>query len=256
MMFRLKAPKTREYRMAIREEKITLQVADGTSMDAYVVAPDDSAKGPGMLVFQEIFGVNAHIRDVAARFANEGFIAIAPELFHRTAPGFVGDYANLPACMPHMQAMTPDGNIADARAAFDWLQKNPRVLPNATASIGFCMGGRASFLANSALPLQAAISFYGTAIAPAHVSRAAQQNGPVLFFWGGLDSRIPQDQVRSVVDAMTHAKKTFVNVEFSDADHGFFCDARANYNEAAAKQAWELALRFLATYAGADILES
>jgi len=236
--------------MSIREERVTLQVADGTSMNAYVVASEDGAKGPGMLVFQEIFGVNPHIRDVAARFANEGFIAIAPDLFHRTAPGFVGDYANLPACMPHMQAMTPDGNIADARAAFDWLQKNPRVLPNATASIGFCMGGRTSFLANSALPLQAAISFYGTAIAPAHLARAAHQKGPILFFWGGLDSRVPHEQTRAVVDAMTQAKKTFVNVEFSDADHGFFCDARPSYKETAAKQAWELVLRFLATYVG------
>jgi carboxymethylenebutenolidase len=147
-----------------------------------------------------------------------------------------------------MQAMTPDGNIADAHAAYDWLQKNPRVAPNATASIGFCMGGRVSFLANSVLPLRAAISFYGTAIAPGFLSRAAQQNGPVLFFWGGLDARITRDQTRSVVDAITEAKKTFVNVDFSDADHGFFCDARSNYNERAAKQAWALATQFLATY--------
>jgi carboxymethylenebutenolidase len=150
--------------------------------------------------------------------------------------------------MPHMQAMTPDGNIADARAAFDWLQKNPRVASGATASIGFCMGGRVSFLANSALPLSAAISFYGTAIAPGFLSFASQQKAPVLFFWGGLDARIAHEHTRAVVDAMTAAKKTFVNVEFSDADHGFFCDARANYKESAAKQAWELLVKFLGTY--------
>jgi carboxymethylenebutenolidase len=233
----------------IRTENISLQVSDGTSMNAYVAIPEGTAKAPGMLVFQEIFGVNPNIRDIADRLARQGYVAIAPELFHRTAPGFVGPYSDLQVCMPHMQAMTPDGNIADARAAFDWLQSNPRVAPNATASIGFCMGGRVSFLANSALPLKAAISFYGTAIAPGFVSRAAQQHGPVLFFWGGLDARITRDQTRAVADAMTEAKKTFVNVDFSDADHGFFCDARANYKETAAKQAWELALKFLATYA-------
>jgi carboxymethylenebutenolidase len=232
----------------ISTEKITLNVADGTSMNAYVASPADGAKVPGMIVFQEIFGVNANIRDITERFARQGYVAIAPELFHRTAPGFEGPYTDLPACMPHMQAMTPDGNIADARAAFDWLQKNPRVLPNAIACIGFCMGGRASFLANSALPLTAAISLYGTAIAPGFLSRAAQQNGPVLFFWGGLDARITRDQTRAVVDAMSEAKKLFVNVEFSDADHGFFCDARSNYKESAAKQAWELILKFLETY--------
>jgi carboxymethylenebutenolidase len=233
---------------SISTETVTLNVADGTSMSAYVAIPEGTAKAPGMLVFQEIFGVNPNIRDIAERFARLGYVAIAPELFHRTAPGFVGPYSNLQVCMPHMQAMTPDGNIADARAAFDWLQKHPRVAPNATASIGFCMGGRASFLANSALPLSAAISFYGTAIAPGFLPRAAQQHGPVLFFWGGLDARITRDQTRAVVDAMTEAKKRFVNVDFSDADHGFFCDARANYKETAAKQAWELLVQFLQTY--------
>ena len=236
----------------IRTEKVSLQVADGTSMNAYVATPVESAKGPGLLVFQEAFGVNSHIRDVTERFAKQGYVAIAQEMFHRTGQGFEGAYNNFPAVMPHMQALTAEGIIADARAAFDWLQKNPRVLPNATASVGFCMGGRCSFLANSAMPLKAAISFYGGGIAPALLPRAATQSAPILFFWGGLDSHIPKDQVRAVIDAMQEAKKPYVNVEFSDADHGFFCDARPSYKETAAKQAWELALKFLATYVGQE----
>ena len=232
----------------IHTENVTLQVADGTSMNGYVAAPADGAKAPGLLVFQEAFGVNAHIRDVTERFAGQGYVAIAPELFHRTGPGFEGDYANFPACVPHMQALTPDGIIADARAAFDWLQKSPRVLPNATACIGFCMGGRASFLANSGLPLNAAVSFYGGGIVPGLLPKAAQQNGPILFFWGALDTHIPKEHVGAIVDAMQEAKKTYVNVEFSDANHAFFCDARPAYKETAAKQAWDLTLRFLATY--------
>jgi carboxymethylenebutenolidase len=232
----------------IRKENVTLQVADGTSINAFVATPEGSAKAPGLLVFQEIFGVNANIRDIAERFAKQGYVAVAPELFHRTAPGFEEAYTNLPLCMPHAQALTPDGIIADARAAFDWLQKNSRVAPNAIASLGFCMGGRASFVANSAIPLKAAISFYGGGIVPPLLPRAAQQHGPVLFFWGGLDPLIPQDQARAVLDAMKAAKKPFMSVEFSDADHGFFCDARASYKESAAKQAWEIALRFLATH--------
>ena len=232
----------------IHTEHVTLKVADGTSMNAYVATPAEGAKAPGLLVFQEAFGVNAHIRDIADRFAKQGYVAIAPELFHRTGPGFEGVYSNFPAVAPHMQALTPDGLIADARAAFDWLQNNPRVLPNATGSIGFCMGGRVSFLANAAMPLKAAVSFYGGGIVPALLPRVAEQHGPILFFWGSLDSHIPKEQIRAIVDAMLEAKKTFVNVEFSDADHGFFCDARPAYKETAAKQAWELVLKFLATY--------
>ena len=233
---------------SVRTENVSLQVADGTTMNAFVATPEDGGKLPGLLVFQEAFGVNPHIRDVTQRFAKQGYVAIAPELFHRTGPGFEGTYNNFPACMPHMQALTPEGLINDAKAAFEWLQKSPRVLPNATASVGFCMGGRVSFLANSALPLKAAISFYGGGIAPALLPRAPQIHAPMLFFWGGLDSHIPPDQIRSVIDAMKEAKKIYVNVEISDADHGFFCDARASYKETAAKQAWDLSLRFLATY--------
>lgn len=232
----------------LRTEKITLQVSDGTSMNAYVAVPAQEGKLPGLLVFQEAFGINPHIRDVTERLAKQGYVAIAPELFHRTGPGFECAYTDFPACMPHMQALTPEGLIADAQAAFDWLQKNPRVLPNSTASVGWCMGGRVSFLANSALPLKAAISFYGGGIAPALLPRAPGVHGPMLFFWGGLDKHIPADQIRSVVDAMKQAQKTYVNVEFSNADHGFFCDARASYKETAARQAWDLSLRFLSTY--------
>jgi carboxymethylenebutenolidase len=232
----------------MQTEKVTLEVADGTSMDAYIAMPAEGGKLPGLMVFQEAFGVNAHIRDVAERFAAQGYVTIAPELFHRTAPGFDGPYNNFPAVMPHLQALTPEGLIADARAAFDWLQKNSRVLPNATACLGFCMGGRAAYLANSALPLRAAVSFYGGGIAPALLPRVGQLHGPMLFFWGGLDGNIKSDQTRAVTDALKEAKKTYVNVEFSDADHGFFRDVWSSYNEAAAKQAWDLSLRFLAEY--------
>ncbi len=229
-------------------ESISLAVADGTAMTAWVAAPARRRKLPGLLVFQEAFGVNAHIRDVTQRFAKAGYVAIAPELFHRTAPGFEGDYTNFQTCMPHVNALTAEGLTQDLQAAFDWLQNDARVRTKRTASVGFCMGGRVSFLANAVLPLQAAISFYGGGIAPALVPRAPELHAPMLFFWGGLDSHIPQDQVRAVIDAMREAKKTFVNVEFSDADHGFFCDVRASYKETAARQAWDLSVRFLATY--------
>jgi len=229
-------------------ENVTLKIADGTTMNAYTALPTGGGKLPGLLVFQEAFGVNEHMRDVTRRFAQAGFVAVSPELFHRTGPGFEGTYDNFPACMPHMQALTPEGLTQDVQAAFDWLQKNPRVQANCTASVGFCMGGRVSYLANSAVPLQAAISFYGGNIAPSLLPRAAQLHAPMLFFWGGLDAHIPQEQVRAVIDAVRQAKKNFVNVEFSDADHGFFCDARPSYNAAAARQAWDLSMRFLATH--------
>jgi carboxymethylenebutenolidase len=229
----------------IAKEKITLNVSDGTGMGCYVARPDDSSAHPGIIVLQEAFGVNSHIRNVAERFAAQGYIAIAPELFHRTAPGFEGSYTDFPAVRKHMEAMTVPGGEADLRAAFDWLQNQKNVQRDRICSTGFCMGGRMSFMANSILPLHAAASFYGGGIAPALLDRAPRLHAPMLFFWGGLDKHIPPEQRNAVIDALRTAGKTYANVEFSDADHGFNCDERASYQPRAARQSWAMLLEFL-----------
>jgi carboxymethylenebutenolidase len=232
--------------MAKQTQQIELQVADGTTMRAYVSLPSGPGPFPGLIVFQEAFGVNRHIRDVADRFAREGYAAIAPELFHRTAaPGQELSYGNFDAVRPHFQAVTEAGLEADTRAAWDWLRQQPQVRPDATACIGYCLGGRVSFLANSVLPFQAAVSYYGGGIAPNLIGRAPRLHGPMLFFWGGLDQHIPAEQVQAVVDSLKQAGKPYTNVVISYADHAFFCDDRPNYNEQAAHEAWALTLAFL-----------
>src|ERR1700752_3702438 len=230
----------------VTTEKHTLSVADGSSMQALVARPEEKGSFPGMLVFQEAFGVNAHIRDVAQRIAKEGYVAIAPELFHRSAaPGFEGRYDDFQSVVPHMKALTEQGLSDDVRASYDWLRDSSHVTPERIGRIGFCMGGRVSFLANATVALRAAISFYGGGIAPSLLPRATNLQAPMLFFWGGLHKHIPQDQIRSVIDAVKAAGKAYLNVEISDADHGFFCDARPSYNPVAAKEAWSLATSFL-----------
>jgi carboxymethylenebutenolidase len=235
----------------IRTEYVNLSVSDGTSMRAYVARPRGTSSAAGLLVFQEAFGVNAHIRDVTERFAREGYLAIAPELFHRTGAGFEGAYDDFPAVMAHMRAMTPEGMDADSRAAYDWLRANDKAGSAAVAAIGFCMGGRAAFRASITLPLRCAASFYGGGIAPNQfypqglLDRAKDVRGPLLLVWGGRDKHIGPEQVRAVTDALRAAGKDFINVEFSEADHGFFCDARPSYHAVSAAQAWPLALAFL-----------
>src|ERR1700761_6249889 len=154
--------------MEIRSEYVELKVSDGTTMQAWTARPAESGSLPGLLVFQEAFGVNAHIRDVAQRIAREGYVAIAPELFHRSAaPGLEVRYDDFPSAMPHMKALTEQGLADDVRAAYEWLRDSSHVTPDRIGSIGFCMGGRVSFLANATIELRAAISFYGGGIAPA-----------------------------------------------------------------------------------------
>jgi carboxymethylenebutenolidase len=227
-------------------EKVGLAVADGTRMAAYVARPKGAGPHPGLLVFQEAFGVNHHIRNVTERFAAEGYVAIAPELFHRTAPaGFEVSYTDFPAVMPHMQAVTTETAEADIRSAYEWLRSNHEVKGNEISSVGFCMGGKVSYIANSSVSLRAAVSFYGGGIAPGLLDRASMLQGPSLFIWGGMDKHIPPEQRRAVTDALSAEKKIYVNAEFSRADHGFFCDERAAYEPHSARQAWALTLEFL-----------
>lgn len=227
----------------IIEERVDLNVSDGTRMSGYVARPGDRDARSGIMVLQEAFGVNSHIRNVTDRFAREGYLAIAPELFHRTAPGFEGDYNNFPSVAPHMKAMTVPGAEADLRTAYEWLKSQQGI--EKISSVGFCMGGKMSYLANSTLPLEKAVSFYGGGIAPDFLDRAPNLHGRMLFFWGGLDKHITAEKRRAVADALTAAGKPFVHVEFSNADHAFFCDERAAYQAQAAKESWALMQEFL-----------
>jgi carboxymethylenebutenolidase len=215
-------------------------------MAAYVARPAAPGRHPGLIVFQEAFGVNSHIRNVTERFAARGYAAIAPELFHRTAPaGFEGDYKDFPSLMPHYQAVTNEAAQADIRAVYDWLSSSPNLEADQISSVGFCLGGKISFLANSVVPLRSAVSFYGGGIAQTLLDRASKLHGPTLLIWGGLDKHITAEHRKAVTDALNSENKTYVNVEFSKANHAFFCDERDAYEPRAARQAWALTLEFL-----------
>lgn len=232
-------------------EKVQLAVDDGTAMTAHVARPRVAARTTrGIIVFQEAFGVNDHIRDIAGRFADLGFTAVAPELYHRTNPGPLG-YGNMDAVRPHSSAVTPETVAADVRAAYNWLAKDAGIGDNIVA-IGYCMGGRVTYLANATVPLRAAAAYYGGSIAPALLSYAEKQHGPITMFWGGLDKNIPPDQHRAVADALTAAGKKHTQVVFSDAEHGFFCNERPSYNRDASRQAWALTQEFFRVAFGDD----
>jgi carboxymethylenebutenolidase len=231
---------------------LVLPVADGTQMHAYVAQPQNTASAPGIILFQEAFGVNGHIRNVADRLAQAGYVVVAPELFHRSAePGLEISYADFATqAMPHYGAITPEGLAQDAQAAYDWLQAQPNVQKDKIGAIGFCLGGQVAFVANAALPLQAAVSYYGGGL-HTRTAMAKDLHAPHLFFWGGLDQHISKENITTIIDAVEAAGKPYINTVISYADHGFNCDERPSYNQDAAAEAWAFTLAFFKEKLGA-----
>src|SRR5215467_6236494 len=227
-------------------EWVRLEVDDGTTTRAFVARPSGSGPHPGLIVIMEALGVNSHIRGVARRYADEGFLAIAPDVFHRAQENFEGTKLDWDLLKPLVSSLTTESLVSDTRAAHTWLAVQPDVDQSKVAAVGFCLGGRAAYLANSELPLAASISYYGGGIAQHLLDRAPRLNGPQLFFWGGKDANIKSEHTRAVVDALREAGKKFVNVEFSHANHGFFNEQLPErYDASAAEESWALAQRFL-----------
>jgi carboxymethylenebutenolidase len=224
------------------ENTVQLNVSDGTKMQAFVVRPEESPKA-GILVFQEAFGVNNHIKNIARRLAQEGYFAVAPELFHRTLPqgGTMPYPANndFSSIAPHINAITREKSLADLEAAYDWLKGELK--SDKIGCVGFCMGGSTSFTANSRLPLKAAVSFYGSRIMQ-NFDLAPEQKAPLLLVWGGRDQGSPPEKLAELAKAL--AEKNFVQAVFSEAGHAFNCDERPSYHPASAATAWAMTLGF------------
>jgi carboxymethylenebutenolidase len=231
-------------------DDLVLETADGP-MGCFEAHPEGEPRG-AVLVIQEAFGVNAHIRDVTTRFAKVGFHAIAPAFFHRAigeaGGGAVEDYTDFSAIFPLFEGLSDDGILMDADAALDHL----RVAGFADAQIGtvgFCFGGRATFLVALRRALGAAVGFYGGGIAtkgalpfPALIEEAASLQTPWLGLFGDEDASIPVESVEQLREAIRAASVPAEIVRYAGAGHGFHCDARADYHADAAGNAWDRTL--------------
>jgi carboxymethylenebutenolidase len=218
-------------------------------MGGYLARPKSGGPHPAVLVYMEIFGVNRHIRDVTERVAREGYLALAPDYFHRTGPGveYGYDEAGMAGGMKLLSALKADEMIADARAAIAWLGQRKDVRGDRVGAMGFCIGGHMTYLTACETDVAAAASFYGGGIAgpqgpggaPATVSRTPKIKGRIVCLFGEKDALIPQAQVDTIRQALEKAKVKHEVVVYSGADHGFFCDQRATYQKTATDDAWK-----------------
>jgi carboxymethylenebutenolidase len=229
--------------MEVDSETITIDGHDG-AMPACTARPRGGAGPfPAVIVVHEAFGLNAHIERVAARLAAEGYVTLAPDLFHRGGPGRTAGYDDLPRALSLMGELTDDGIVDDVRAAVGYLERQS----GRVGITGFCMGGRVSYLAACALPerIQAAAPFYGGGIP---IDRTATLQAAVLAFFGADDAFIPLDQVRALEAEAKRLGKAVEVVVYPKAPHGFFCEERDSYRAEAAADSWKRLTAFFAKH--------
>ncbi len=219
-----------------------LDIAPGFA--GYLALPP-AGRGPGLLLFQEIFGVNEHIRSVAEQYALDGFVVLAPDVFWRGAPrvelGYSG--ADFQRAITLMQGYAGPDALADIAASVAALRARPEVTAKVGA-FGYCMGGRLAYLAAASTDIDAAVPFYGGGI-HGQLDRATAIRCPVQFHYAEHDDNIPLSAVESVRTAMA-GKGAEVHV-YPGAHHGFNCWARASYHAPSAALAHGRTLAFLAT---------
>ena len=224
-------------------------MADSTPLSVH--QPSGSPKG-AVVVIQEAFGVNDHIEDVARRFADEGWLAVAPHLFWRSGDPKLG-YTDMSQVMPHMQQVTRDGVLTDVDAALAEIA-NAGVPATKTGIVGFCMGGTVALVVDTERDLGASVTFYGGGVKegrfgfPALVDAAPRLRAPWLGLFGDLDKGIPVEQVEELRAAAATSGVTTEIVRYANAEHGFHCDQRESYNADAARVAWDRAKDFFAKH--------
>jgi carboxymethylenebutenolidase len=224
-------------------------------MDLYEATPDAPADR-AVIVIQEAFGVNDHIQDVTRRFAAEGYLAVAPSLFHR-AGGGTASYDDFSKVLPMFEGLTDAGMLDDVDAALDHIS-GTGIPHERTGIVGFCMGGRVAFLVALERRLGAAVGFYGGGIVtarfpqfPALVDRTPELQTPFLGLFGDRDTGIPVDDVETLRDRLdSQAGVAHQVVRYADAEHGFHCDARPAYHPEAAADAWQRTLAWFAEQLG------
>lgn len=215
-----------------------LQAADGHKLDAYIAQPTGEPKA-GIVVVQEIFGVNAHIRSVADRFAQSGYLVIAPAIFDRAERNVELGYdaEGMKKGIALVQQIPLEKTVSDIDTAMQYLREHGA---HKVGVVGFCWGGTLAWVSNTRLHPDATVSYYGGQISKYIHEKATC---PAIFHFGLKDDHIPQSEVEEV----QHEYPGFAVFTY-DAGHGFNCDARSSYNEPAAKLAMKRTLAHFDEY--------
>jgi len=224
---------------AIKTNWISIAGTGGT-YDAYLALPP-AGSGPGIVLFQEIFGVNEHIRTLAEQYALDGFVVLAPDVFWQQQPrvelGYVGE--DMQRAVALMNGADRAALLRDIGDSVGALRARPEIGSRKVGAMGYCMGGRLAYLAAATAGVDATVCYYGGGI------HATSIGCPIQFHYGDVDPNIPLSAVEKVRAAMA-GKPAEIHV-YRGANHGFNCWARGSYHPPSAALAHGRTLQFLAT---------
>jgi carboxymethylenebutenolidase len=208
----------------------------------YLARPEGEGIGAGVVVVQEWWGLDAHIKSIADRFADAGFVALAPDFYRGQVAKEPDEARKLAMELQYPQAQ------AVMQGAVNYLLGQPFVQPNKIGIVGFCMGGRlASMFATTAMNLSAAVAFYG--VPPLSDEQAAQITAPILAIYGETDGGFPPSVIAENDRKLTEAGKTHETIIYPGAPHAFFNDTRPQiYNKEASENAWERTVAWFRQY--------
>jgi carboxymethylenebutenolidase len=226
----------------------SVSVANGDlQIAAYLAIPKQEGVYPAVIVFQEVFGVNDHIRTVTNRIAQEGYVAIAPAIYQRVAPGFDVGYSDAELELGRTYKMQTKASelLSDTQATIQYLRDLHQVNPIAIGTIGFCFGGHVAYLAATLPEIKATASFYGAGIATTTpggteptLHCTAEIQGTIYLFFGERDPLIPLAEVDQIEAELT-AQHIQHRIFRYPATHGFFCGQRDSFQPEAAAAAWQ-----------------
>ena len=224
---------------------IVIAQDDGKPFNGYLVAPK-SGKGPGILLYTAIFGVNADQRDMADSFAAKGFFVLVPDLFWRVHPGPLAyNDEDRKMAFARSEKVDLDRLMADLEGALDLLKAQPGC-SGRIASLGYCFGGLISVLSASRLDVEVALSYHGTRIGEA-LSDVAVARCPTSLHFGGADKASPPEEIAAIRKVGNPNVEIFV---YDGADHGFAQPARPGYQKEAATRAYARTEELLAPLFG------
>ena len=223
---------------------------NGQTMEGYLTQPEGDGSHPAVVVIQEIWGVNSHIQFLTDRFPAQGFVGLAPAMFHREGRMTMGLHEEMDSALASMGRCTDPDIVADVRAAVDYLKAQSFVQGDRIGIVGFCFGGRVAYLAACNISdIKATVVYYGGRIlqplgteGPSPLDQTSNIGSPVLGLFGEEDANPSPADVATIAAELDKHGKTHQFHMYPGAGHGFNCNARASYRPESARDAWAKAM--------------